>query len=355
MCFTYFHLCPCCLQPNMDVVNVVELVVGKLVDVSYLLVDLLLGSLSHLLLLLSTTLPSPGGHTLVEYWNFSVFFLLSTTKSVAAALYGSLRAAEGRLPAMEGVFESFKMVGHLVRHVAWRSKDVLQRRLISSSCVLQHMWDHFHSGLLMGVQNCASVLVCAWQALAAPLNAALQLLLTLLTFLYSCVLGVSMLLWMPCQLLVDLFRTLSRVFFSVCTADTYLLFLTLVIVVALQLLKCCFAVLTARLLSIVQGEPRAQTVPIHSSASRRADALGLRPRNRRHASQEELLILLKEQEERKKCVICQDQSKTVLLLPCRHLCLCRCCADRLNHRRDVQQHCCPLCRQPITQSMDVFL
>lgn len=337
----------------MDVVNVVLLTIGKFVDASYLLVDLLVGTLSHLLRFLSVTLPVPSGHTFVEYWNLSVWSFLSTTEAIASALYGSLHAAQGWLWAMEGVFESFKMVGHLMRHVAWRSKDVLQRRLISSSCVLQHMWEHFYSGLLMGSQNCLSALACVWQAMADPVNTVLQLLLSLLTFLYSCVLGASMLLWTPCQLLLDLLGTLGRVFFSVCTADTYFLFMTLVVVLLLQLLKCWFTVLTARLVSILQGERRAQTIPIHTSVSQ--DALGMRTRGRSHAYHEELLILLKEHEERKKCVICQDRSKTVLLLPCRHLCLCRCCADRLNHHGDAQQHCCPLCRQPITQSMEVFL
>lgn len=339
----------------MDVVNVVFLTIGKFVDASYLLVDLLVGKLSHLLRFLSATLPVPSVHTLVEYWNFSVFFFLSIIETIAAALYGIVRAADGWLQAMEGVFESFKMVGHLVRHVAWRSKDVLQRRLISSSCVLQHMWEHFHSGLTVGIQNSASVLAAAWQTVADQVNTALHLLLTLLTFLYSCVLGLTLLLWTPFQLLLDLLGTVSRVCVIVCTADTYFLFLTLVIVLVLQLLKCWFTVLTARLVSILHGESRTQTIAIHTSTSQDAGALGLRTRNRIHASEEELLILLKEQEERKKCVICQDRSKTVLLLPCRHLCLCRRCADRLNHHRDVKQHCCPLCRQPITQSMDVFL
>lgn len=339
----------------MDDVNVGLLAFGKFVDASCLLVDLLVGTLSHLLRFVSATLPIPSGHTLVEYWNLSALSFLSTTEAVAAALYGTLPVAEGWQRAMEGVFESFKMVGHLMRHVAWRSKDILQRRLISSSCVLQHMWENFHTGLLTGVQNCLSVLACAWQALADPVNTVLQLLLTLLTFVYNCVLGAATLLWTPCQLLLDLLGTLGRFFFSVCTADTYFLFLSLVIVLVLQFLKCWFTVLTARLVNMLQGESGAQTTLMHSGVSQDADDLGTRAQGRSPTYQEELLILLKEHEERKKCVICQDRSKTVLLLPCRHLCLCRRCTDRLNHNRDAQHHCCPLCRQPITQSMEVFL
>lgn len=51
------------------------------------------------------------------------------------------------------------------------------------------------------------------------------------------------------------------------------------------------------------------------------------------------------------CVICQDRDKCVVLLPCRHLCICDICANKLIR---LNQYECPLCRVPLGTHINVY-
>jgi ATP-dependent DNA helicase PIF1 len=51
-------------------------------------------------------------------------------------------------------------------------------------------------------------------------------------------------------------------------------------------------------------------------------------------------------EEDKLCVVCKENSKNVVLLPCRHMCLCKICSENINK--------CPICRKDINEYMQVF-
>lgn len=60
---------------------------------------------------------------------------------------------------------------------------------------------------------------------------------------------------------------------------------------------------------------------------------------------EEILqnITIYEDEQDTECIICFDEDKSVVLVPCGHYCLCVNCADRIRYDN------CPMCRTPITQ------
>lgn len=61
-----------------------------------------------------------------------------------------------------------------------------------------------------------------------------------------------------------------------------------------------------------------------------------------------LSLKVAEEEEKRMCVVCQTASKSVLLLPCRHMCLCAECSRRNEMVK------CPLCRVKIEQKVDVY-
>lgn len=56
-------------------------------------------------------------------------------------------------------------------------------------------------------------------------------------------------------------------------------------------------------------------------------------------------------DERLMCVVCQDIEKSVMAHPCRHISMCRQCADEVM----FEQRRCPMCRAYIVEIVDVFL
>jgi len=59
---------------------------------------------------------------------------------------------------------------------------------------------------------------------------------------------------------------------------------------------------------------------------------------------------LRREQSEKVCVICKDEPKRVIFLPCKHICTCEPCSETLLSRNSL----CPLCRQPIAMSFNVF-
>lgn len=62
-------------------------------------------------------------------------------------------------------------------------------------------------------------------------------------------------------------------------------------------------------------------------------------------------IVDSEESDARLCVVCREAGKEVILLPCRHVCLCVACSGYLLSRN---RHC-PLCRTRVRQYMHVFL
>ncbi|RXM94191.1 Ring finger protein 26 [Acipenser ruthenus] len=270
-----------------------------------------------------------------------------------------------------GVPESFKMVGHLFSHVLLRTKELFHRGLLSGHSFFRQICDGCGIALslivylvntvvnilLIGTQNCFAVLLAAWEAVSGPVQKILELTLALFSYLSSSL------------------RTVHRLYLLVLARTQAVLLLEI----------WQRAVRRGSRTGQAAGSNRADAGPVDAQGPPEAVRAPLppppplpppQPQNpdpppgtssrdrplKKHlcgdgdkvAPQTELLSLLKEHEERKKCVICQDSVKTVLLLPCRHLCLCRDCTD-IFLRQPIHQHNCPLCRHMILQTMDVFL
>ncbi|ESP00177.1 hypothetical protein LOTGIDRAFT_173412 [Lottia gigantea] len=78
------------------------------------------------------------------------------------------------------------------------------------------------------------------------------------------------------------------------------------------------------------------------------------PKRSKRLSPDDYEREIEKEKDKRKCVVCQDKSKCVLILPCRHMCLCVDCANQIVRSRYVERRVCPLCRQKIQKVMNVY-
>lgn len=446
----------------MGLVNFIFSTATKCTDAVFLLLDLnfvVVHSVVRTVLAVVSfinSIPSLLLCFLLEICNFTSFCLLSVADATSEVAHGTV-AVLGTLPlAVESFLESLKMVGYLSTHLLLRGKEHLCRGLMSlqEGCAIVislvvYFTNTVVNFVLIAIQNLYLGVVSVLQTVSSPLHKVLELTLTCLTFLYSCLAGTTAALWEPLKLVSDFFMSLIYVFIKIFVLNTYGFMLTVIIAITttaylnpqltrhavsrfvdyinsfqifhrlcrfLQLLNTALRtaqwqlnvtvqilrrilrrlhVLERRLwqqvlrhssqLLTLRAHPRnrdhraggdgeadqeerrdppdglanetthlEQNLAIPSSSTHRAVTKQDKDTDSKTNPDEDLLNLLKEQEERKKCVICQDHTKTVVLLPCRHLCLCRDCTNILL-RQPIYQQNCPLCRHMILNTMDVYV
>lgn len=78
----------------------------------------------------------------------------------------------------------------------------------------------------------------------------------------------------------------------------------------------------------------------------------------RHVPKDERNSNLMEQLERERdqnlCVVCQTEKKNIVVMPCRHMCMCKNCCAQLFRTQRYQRKTCPLCRNIITSTMEIY-
>lgn len=70
--------------------------------------------------------------------------------------------------------------------------------------------------------------------------------------------------------------------------------------------------------------------------------------------QPHLIQELESEHDKHLCVICRDNVKNVLLLPCRHVCICQTCLQIAKHEHEYLRKC-PLCRANVDSTLEIFI
>lgn len=96
---------------------------------------------------------------------------------------------------------------------------------------------------------------------------------------------------------------------------------------------------------------RAQYLVNYESDEDTPLALRLRYRKRKSQSPGVLKRQLLLEQEEKLCVVCLTNNKCVILMPCRHLCMCTDCSDVI----DSTSRSCPICRTDFDRRVTVYM
>ncbi|XP_032241899.1 uncharacterized protein LOC5516260 [Nematostella vectensis] len=118
----------------------------------------------------------------------------------------------------------------------------------------------------------------------------------------------------------------------------------------------CFDILEKAIQNFVSRINRrsiiSQQVTVVAEEERPSTTLDNKP----SVSNDEHVNRLREELERERdktlCVICAEQPKQILIMPCRHMCLCSVCADTL--LTHWNRRACPLCRCRIRSLIEVY-
>ncbi len=111
----------------------------------------------------------------------------------------------------------------------------------------------------------------------------------------------------------------------------------------------------------IEPESRRWIVNLQRELSRRNNQLQQRIQNQIRAEEEtqtlsdELRRLERKTidlTDRITCIVCQERERDLVILPCKHLCLCHTCADKICASKDKT---CPVCRQKISDTVEFYL
>uniref|UniRef100_A0A8C5MTU7 E3 ubiquitin-protein ligase RNF26 n=1 Tax=Leptobrachium leishanense TaxID=445787 RepID=A0A8C5MTU7_9ANUR len=373
----------------------------------------------------------------------------SCCSTVLAMFQATVSALRGSLPGLDG----FQLIWNLLCHILIRSKEMMQRGLLNIALTgqtLQHqvcetlsiagslvayLVNSLVNMCFLVMQNIFSLFLALWTNLVQVTLTVEHLTVATVSQLSNNAVAIAILLWSPCQHVLEGIASLSQGLGGMLFSDPYPVLAMLFLVLSwrllspaspvfhqvydrisrfYQMLRLLFLVLMnsevwewaavkchqlVRMFQAAWERYRTMRRTVQENIPRRPSAIpntrqrSIWARNRHalqipyqepgqnpnpvaghnrnpapsvsqcnpgaistddNAAKEDPWKLLKQQEESKKCVICQDENKTVLLLPCRHLCLCAAC-NQILLQQPILQRNCPLCRQMILQTLNVYV